>query len=96
MKKLIIGSALLALAGAPSLGRAEAPSQPPADAAPAQDPRATEPAPADESQQPADYASREAAAPELGEFAGGVGGGIYIGSGAVILVLVVLLLIVIL
>lgn len=39
-----------------------------------------------------DYAAREAAAPQLAEFAGG-GGGIYIGTGALVVGLIVLIVI---
>jgi len=53
-------------------------------------------APAPVAGSPADatnYAAREAAAPALGEFAGG-GGGIYIGSGAVVIILLVIIILI--
>ena len=89
------GALLAALAGAPSLARAatvnaplaaavaEAAGGPPVSRMPV---RA---APGDA----ADYAAREAATPELGEFEGGRGG-IYIGGGTVVVVLLVVLIVI--
>jgi hypothetical protein len=58
--------------------------------------RQAAPAPVDVSPgEAADYAAREAAAPALGEFAGGRDG-IYIGGGAVVVLLLVIIIILIL
>jgi hypothetical protein len=90
------GALLAALAGAPSIARAggadarvarpaavaELAGEAPASGAPG---RA---APGEV----ADYAAREAASPQLGNFAGGRGG-IYIGGGTVVVVLLVVLII---
>jgi hypothetical protein len=92
MKRLTIAALLVALACAPSLVRAETPSERSESVGDAQ-PRPPMPAPADSSRSEAvDYAAREAAAPALGAFAGG-GGGIYIGSGAVVIILLVVIIV---
>ena len=92
MKKLIASALLVVLSGVTSIARAElAPAPRPvvaeAPARPAAQP--TAPAPSSEASQ---YAAREAAAPQLGEFQGG-DTAIYIGSGAVTVLLIVLLVV---
>ena len=89
---------LAALACAPSVawaGTTGARSAPVGDTI-ARRPAATAPAPVDSSGgEAASYAAREAAAPALGEFAGGRDG-IYIGGGAVVVLLLVIIIILIL
>ena len=97
-KRVMAGALLLALAGAPSIARAagvgapiagptvgEIAGGPPASRAPGRV------APGEA----ADYAAREAAAPELAKFAGGRGG-IYIGGGTVVVVLLVVVIVLLL
>jgi hypothetical protein len=93
MKKLIAGVLLVVLSNVPSLARAESTAAPRVAAAgatsrPVAEP--TAPAPTSEVNR---YAERESATPELGEFDGGHRG-IYIGGGAVTVLLIVLLVLI--
>ena len=99
MKRLLTAALLLAFAGAPSLARAgtinagpaapagvgETPGEPPVSSTPA---RA---APGET----ADYAAREAAAPQLGNFKGG-SAVVFIGGGTLLIVLIIVLIILVL
>jgi hypothetical protein len=96
MKRLMTAVLLLAFAGAPSLARAgtinnapaapaaalETPGEPPVSSAPA---GAT-------GGETAEYAAREAAAPQLGKFNGG-SAVIFIGGGTVLIVLIIILIV---
>ena len=90
---------LLAFAGAPSLARAGTINPAPAAQAdvvetPGESP--VRPAPAGAARgEAADYAAREAAAPELGKFQGG-SAVIFIGSGTVLIVLIIILIVLVL
>jgi hypothetical protein len=94
MKKLIIAVLLAVLCCAPSIAQAGIPSAPSAAVVESPGGRLVASASVADSLTGApNYASREAAAPQLGQFEGG-GGGFYIGSGAVVVVLLVVLLVV--
>jgi hypothetical protein len=94
MKKLTIAALSVALVCAPSIVRAEPPGERSASVGDVQTRQPTVPAPADSSRsEAADYAAREAAAPALAAFAGGRGGGIYIGSGALVVVLLIVIIV---
>ena len=90
MKRLFVAAVMAALCGAPAMSRADssasrkvaAPTRAAAQARPDSQFRDGE---ADE------YAAREKAAPQLAEFSGGAEG-IYIGAGALIAILIVVLL----
>ena len=95
VKRLVTAVLLLAFAGAPSLARAA-----PIDPAPGTPPAVVETTAAStlgsaragaSSSEAAGYAAREAAKPELGKFVGG-SAVIYIGSGTLIVVLIVVLI----
>ena len=93
MKKFMTGVLLVALACVPSLAQAEVKPGSEAAAGEVAGNRLAQPALPDISRGSApDYAAREAAVPELAEFAGG-GGGIYIGTGALVVGLIVLIVI---
>ena len=95
MKRFITGVLLVALSCAPSLAQAEVTRTPQAGASEVQGNSLAQGAPIDDAPGSAlDYAAREAAAPRLGGFEGG-SGGIYIGTGALVVALVVLLILVI-
>lgn len=99
MKRLVAAVLLLAFAGAPSLARAAAidpaPGTPPAVAGTTgASPLGSAPVGAG-STEAAGYAAREAAKPELGKFVGG-SAVIYIGSGTLIVVLIVVLILLVL
>jgi hypothetical protein len=93
MKKLITGVLLVAISCLPAiaegaaLGTAKITASEPAGLALAK-PAQLDIAPGSAF----DYAAREAAAPQLGGFAGG-GGGVYIGTGAVVVVLLVVIVV---
>jgi hypothetical protein len=94
MKKLIAGVLLAILSGFTSMAEAAFTPDPRpvvARAPVAPTARSTMPAPASEA---GDYAKREAANPALGEYQGG-DTAIYIGSGAVTVLLIVLLILLI-
>jgi len=94
VKKLIIGALLVAIACLPSLAQAEAMGSVQVAAA-GEIPGTSVAAPAQPDVSPGstlDYAAREAAAPQLGGFVGG-GSGIYIGSGALAVALLVVIII---
>ena len=93
MKKLTIAALLVALACAPSVVRAETPGERSESVGASQTGQPAVPAPADSSRgETADYAAREAAAPGLTQFAGGVGG-IYIGGSALVIILLVVIIV---
>ena len=92
MKRLLVGALLLAFGLAPSLARAgtiDAPRTPLAQAAGELPVRPTPVSAAAGSV--GDYAAREAAAPELGNFKGG--SGIYIGGGTLVVVLLIVIIV---
>ena len=96
MKRLMTAVLLLAFAGAPSLARAgtinTAPAAPAAAVeTPAGPPASSAPASATPGET-ADYAAREAAAPQLGNFKGG-SAVIFIGGGTVLIVLIIILIV---
>jgi hypothetical protein len=94
MKKFITGVLLVALCFAPSIAQAGIPRAPLAAVAETPGGQLVASAPvADSPGSTRDYAAREAAAPQLGQFEGG-GGGIYIGTGVLVVALVVVLIIV--
>jgi hypothetical protein len=96
MKKLLISAFLAAMLCVPTL--AQAGVEPASPTALGTSPRArpTVTAPKQVSPDSArDYAAREAAAPQLAEFAGG-SGGIYIGTGVLVVALVVVVIILVL
>lgn len=94
MKRLVAGALLVALSGAPALAQAGTNREPPASVGEAPGRQAPQPAPVSERPPAAtDYAAREAAAPELGQFTGG-GAGIYIGGSTLMVVLLVVLIVI--
>jgi hypothetical protein len=96
MKNFITGLLLVALCCAPSIAQAGIPREPWAAAAEAPGGQLVASAPiADSPSDTSDYAARETAATQLGQFEGG-GGGIYIGTGVLVVALVVVLIIVLL
>jgi hypothetical protein len=96
MRTLLAAAFLTAVLGAPSFAWARTPSAPLAVVRDAPGGRLGAPvAVGDPPSEAAGYAAREAAAPELGSFAGGHVG-IYIGGSALGVVLVVLLIVIIL
>lgn len=93
MKKFLIGLLFIVLCSAPSLAEAQIAPASQATASEGSRRSILQPAQPDDSPgSSVNYAAREAAAPELGGFAGG-DNGIYIGSGAVIVVLLVVLIV---
>jgi hypothetical protein len=93
MKRIITGVLLVALACVPSLAQADVlrPPQAAVGYSPGQGlAQAAQPDTSPGST--LDYRAREAAAPQLGGFAGG-GGGIYIGTGALVVALLVVIII---
>ena len=92
MKKLIAGALLVSLSGVTSIARAESAPAPRAVVAGEPSRPVRQPTPPAPTSQANDYAAREAAAPALAEFEGGHRG-IYIGGGAVTVLLIVLLVI---
>ena len=96
MKKLAIVALLAALACAPSVAWAGTTGARSAAVGDTIARRPAAPAPVDSTGgDAANYAAREAAAPALGEFAGGRDG-IYIGGGAVVVLLLVIIIMLIL
>ena len=99
MKRLVAAALLLAFAGAPSLARAAALDPAPRTPAAVVETTAASSlgsAPVSAgSTEAAGYAAREAAKPELGKFVGG-SAVIYIGSGTLIVVLIVVLILLVL
>jgi hypothetical protein len=89
LKKLVAGALLLALSGAPAIVQGQTNREPPT----AVGRQPAQPAPVSQQTGASDYAAREAAAPELGEFTGG-GGGVYIGSSALVVVLLVIIIVI--
>ena len=98
VKRLITTLLLLAFASAPSLARAGTINPAPATAAgvaePAGEPPVSSAAASAASGETANYAAREAAAPELGKFRGG--SVVVIGGGTVLIVLLIVLIILVL
>lgn len=93
IKKIVTGALLVVLSCIPSLALAEVTRAP--HAVEGQVPQGSLAQSASTAISPGsapDYAAREAAAPQLAEFAGG-GGGVYIGTGALVVGLVVLIVI---
>jgi len=94
LSKVIAGALLVALSGVSSIARAGVTRDPPAMVVEAPARRLAQPtslAPTSEARQ---YAAREAATPALGEFKGG-DAVIYIGGGALTVLVVVLLIVLI-
>jgi hypothetical protein len=97
VKRFAIAALLAVFACAPSVGWAETTSTRSMAAGDTIARRNAAAAPADFSRgETADYAAREAAAPALAEFAGGRGGGIYIGGGALVVILLVIIIVLLL
>jgi hypothetical protein len=99
MKRLLTAALLLAFAGAPSLARAGTLNATPSAPAsvvetPGEPPVAPQPASAAASET-ADYAAREAAAPELGKFQGG-SVVVLLSGGTLLIVLVIVLIVLVL
>ena len=99
MKTFMTALLLLAFASAPSLARAATINPAPAAAAavverPGEPPVSSTPASAS-SGETANYAAREAAAPELGKFQGG-SVVVFIGGGTVLIVLIIVLIVLVL
>jgi hypothetical protein len=97
MKKLITALLLLAFASAPSLARAATINPAPAAPAavverPGEPPVSSKPASAAPGET-ANYAAREAAAPELGKFQGG-SVVVFLGGGTLVVLLIVLIVLV--
>ena len=95
MKRLFVGAVVAALCGAPGLSRADAPGETRTVTVPAREAQAGR-APAGDAEgevEPGDLEEREKAAPQLGEFSGGADG-VYITSGAIIVALIVVLILV--
>ena len=92
MKKLIVGALLVALSGVSSIARAEMTRVPPAVVAQAPATGMAQTTSLASTAQATDYAAREAAAPALGEFKGG-DAVIYIGGGALSVLVIVLVII---
>ena len=87
VKTALVAALLTAVSGVPSLAQANTISEPAAT------PRETSGARRAAATVMADYAAREAAAPELAQFTGG-NGGVYIGGGLLTVVLLVLLIVI--
>ena len=92
MKKLIAGALLVALSGVSSIARAELTRGPPVVVAQAPAGRSAQTTSLAPTAEVSDYAAREAAAPALGEFKGG-DAVIYIGGGALSVLVIVLVII---
>ncbi|MGA7741141.1 MAG: hypothetical protein ABSF35_20460 [Polyangia bacterium] len=92
MKKLITGVLLVALSFAPSIALAGIPGEPSAAVTETPGVQLAESALVDNSLTGApNYAAREAATPQLAQFEGG-SGGIWIGTGVLVVAVVVLLI----
>jgi hypothetical protein len=98
LKRMMMAVLLLAFAGAPSLARAgtinTAPAAPPPVVETTGAPPLGSTTACAASGETADYAAREAAAPELGKFRGG--SVVVITSGTLVLVLVIVLIVILL
>jgi len=96
MKKLLISVLLAAILCVPSLAQAGAVpvSRPAGESLLRAQPTVTAPTEVSATSTP-DYAAREAAAPQLAEFAGG-SGGIYVGTGVLVVALIVVVVILVL
>lgn len=93
MNRLMTGVLFVALSFLPSMARAEASLAPPAVASRVHGPDLNRPViPSITPGSAFDYAARETAAPELAGFAGG-SGGIYIGTGALVVALLVVIIV---
>lgn len=96
MKTLLAAAVVAILCGTPGMARAETHGEPGKVAAPART-EGQPPGPDGDAQNPEgdanEYAEREAAAPQLAEFAGGADG-VYVSAGAIAVALLVVLLIV--
>ncbi|HVZ85395.1 MAG TPA: hypothetical protein VHG72_00375 [Polyangia bacterium] len=98
MKRLVAAALLVVFALAPSLSRAGTINRaPPTPAAVAEAPRESPPSPRPANAAPGsggDYAAREAAAPQLGEFKGG-SVVVFIGGGTLLIVVIIVLVVLI-
>jgi len=93
MKRFVTGVLLVALSCVPSLAQADVIRPPRVAVGGSPDHALASPARLDVSPgSTLDYAAREAAAPQLASFAGG-GGGIYIGTGALVVALLVVIIV---
>jgi hypothetical protein len=93
MNRIITGVLLVAWACVPALAQADVPSPSQVEVVESPGGSLANPAQPDDSPGSSlDYAAREAAAPQLAGFAGG-GGGVYIGTGALAVALLVVLII---
>lgn len=93
MKKLVMAALVAALCAVPAAARAETPTAPADPAAPARcEAQAADGQPRGCEDGATEYAERERAAADLGEFSGGADG-IYIGAGALAAALIVVLII---
>ena len=92
--KLIAGALLIALSGISSIARAEFTRDPPAVVAEAPSRRLAQPTSLAPTAEVSNYAAREAATPGLGEFKGG-DAVVYIGGGALTVLVIVLVIILI-
>jgi hypothetical protein len=92
MKKLIAVALLVVLSGVSSIARAELTRGSPTEVAQARAERPAQTTSLAPTAEGSDYASREAAAPALGDFRGG-DAGIYIGGGALSVLVIVLLIV---
>lgn len=96
MRKFIMGLLLVALSCVPTLAQAEVTRAAQAPASQGPGTRLTQAVPLDDvADSTLDYAAREAAAPQLAGFAGGAGG-IYIGTGALVVALLVVIVVLVL
>jgi len=93
MKKLITCVLMAILLCVPSIARAAIPAQPTAAVTEVPGGRPAASAPVDDSvRSTPNYAAREAVTPRLAEFEGG-GGGIWIGTGALVVLAIVLIVV---
>ena len=94
LSKVIAGTLLVALSGVSSIARAEFTRDPPAVVAEAPARRLAQPTLLAPTAEVGQYAAREAATPALGEFKGG-DAVIFIGGGALTVLVIVLLIVLI-
>jgi hypothetical protein len=93
MKKLITCVLMAVLLCVPSIARAAIPAQPAVAATEGPGGRPAASAPVDDSvRSTPNYAAREAATPQLADFEGG-GGGVWIGTGALVVIAIVLIIV---
>jgi hypothetical protein len=93
VKHLVIGALMATLCGIPGVTRGETPrSAQSSPAIPYYLARPATDAPSGSTDAASDYAARENASPQLAEFSGG-GDGVYIGTGALVVAAVILILV---